>query len=174
MFSPPRDPLQEYLRSLQPQQPGHVTRWKQAFLPRNLFAGAKALFLELLLLRLVILRIALPEFLMIFILVNALGAEWEVVPMAITWLGLAALALTLAARIRAALKKGPDITWQLGRNLRVLSGWFWVGVLVAGLLLMVHSQPLYQQMIGWAWAGISSLVLAWHCITMLWPVSRNP
>lgn len=173
MFSSPRDPLQEYLRSLQPQQPSRIARWKLAIRPRNLFAAVKALFLELLLLRLVILRIALPMFLMIFILVNTLGPEWEFVPMAISWLGLAALALTLAARIRAALNLGPDVALQLARNLRVLSGWFWIGVLVVGLL-MTPLQPLHEQIIGWSWAGISSLVLFWHCFTMLRPVTRNP
>lgn len=169
MFSPPRDPLQEYLRSLQPQQQSRAARWKLAIHPRNLFAAAKALFLELLLLRLVILRITLPMFLMIFILVNSLGARWDVVPQIISGLGLAALGLTLAARIRAALNLGPDVALQLGRNLRLLSAWFWIGILAAGLLLMAHAQPLYKQIIGWSWAGISSLVLFWHCVTMLRP-----
>lgn len=168
MFSSPRDPLQEYLRSLQSQPETPVARWKLVLQPRNRFAGIKAVLLELLMLRLILLRIAMPMLLMIFILVNTLGNEWEIVPMAISWLALAGLVLTCAARIRAALKMGPDVASQLAFNLRVLTGWFWAGVLVVGLMV-TRLSPMHEQIVGWCWAVISSLVLSWHCITMLRP-----
>lgn len=168
MFSSPKDPLKEYLHNLQPQQQNQGTRWQLVIQPRNLFSFAKALFFELLLLRLVLLRIAVPLFLMIFILVNTLGSEWESVPQAISFLGLVSLLLTFVARIRAALNMGPDVSLQLARNLRVLSWWFWAGVLAVGLMVsqLLSSQ---EQLIGWSWAIISLLVLCWHCFTMLRP-----
>ena len=166
MFSSPNDPLQEYLKSLRP--PGSAFHWKLSIRPKNWLAGIKALFLELLLLRVVLLRMAYPLFLMIFILLNTLGSQWERVPMVLSGVGLAALLLTYVVRIRAALNLGPDVSLPLARNLRVLSWWFWAGVLVVGLMVS-RLLSSHEQVIGWSWAVISLLVLCWHCLTILKP-----